>query len=356
MEIYETEDLIGVQQLIPDLPENFWLRWFPNQINSTSQEILFDKIIPDFRLAPFVAPNVQGRVMRERGYSTRAFTPAYLKPKHVVDPNKQFTRKAGERIGGSLTPRARFDAAIADNMRVERQMIERRWDWMGSQALQFGSCLVVGPDYPAVTVDFGRDPNLTMILTGTARWGQSAGDPLGDIADLRKLAFDLSTRPVTDLIFGTTAWALFIGTTAVLDLLNAMARGSNAQFNRSVAFSTGEPYEFQGVLQGVAGQAPIRLWTYSSWYEQYNDATGVFDKVPYMDPRDVIGVGAPESVDGYRLYGAIIDADKLVAEAMFPKMWPEQDPSVVYTMTQSAPLMVPLNTNNTFRIRTTGPV
>jgi hypothetical protein len=36
---------------------------------------------------------------------------------------------------------------------------------------------------------------------------------------------------------------------------------------------------------------------------------------------------------------------------MFPKMWRENDPSAEFVMTQSAPLMVPLRPNSTFRIR-----
>ena len=35
------------------------------------------------------------------------------------------------------------------------------------------------------------------------------------------------------------------------------------------------------------------------------------------------------------------------------KMWEEDDPSVVYTMSQSAPLYVPTNPNNTFRLKVT---
>ena len=36
---------------------------------------------------------------------------------------------------------------------------------------------------------------------------------------------------------------------------------------------------------------------------------------------------------------------------VFPKMWDEDDPSATILMTQSAPLMVPVNPNNTLRAR-----
>jgi hypothetical protein len=58
------------------------------------------------------------------------------------------------------------------------------------------------------------------------------------------------------------------------------------------------------------------------------------------------------SVRGVRCFGAIQDFDaNLQALAMFPKMWRSDDPSATFIMTQSAPLMVPVNPNNTFRAR-----
>jgi hypothetical protein len=65
---------------------------------------------------------------------------------------------------------------------------------------------------------------------------------------------------------------------------------------------------------------------------------------------DVIGTGG--SLNGTRCYGAIRDKRAgLAAMSLFPKMWDQEDPSVTYTMTQSAPLMVPGNPNNSFRLK-----
>ena len=71
---------------------------------------------------------------------------------------------------------------------------------------------------------------------------------------------------------------------------------------------------------------------------------------PYMDPGTVIGVG--DALQGARCYGAILDKRAgLAPVSLFPKLWDEEDPSVTYTMTQSAPLMVPARTNNSFSIK-----
>ena len=63
-----------------------------------------------------------------------------------------------------------------------------------------------------------------------------------------------------------------------------------------------------------------------------------------------MGVGG--AINGISCYGAIMDRRaQLQALSMFPKVWDEEDPSVTYSMTQSAPLMVPLRPNNTFRMK-----
>src|SRR5690349_23890676 len=115
-------DLYGTATLIEVLrvqkPNSaYWLdSFFGRTINFASEEILFDKVTQQRRLAPFVSPVVQGRVMRKQGYTTTTFRPAYTKPKHVVDPNRQFSRLAGEAIGGNLTPAQRWNAAVAENL------------------------------------------------------------------------------------------------------------------------------------------------------------------------------------------------------------------------------------------------
>ena len=57
-------------------------------------------------------------------------------------------------------------------------------------------------------------------------------------------------------------------------------------------------------------------------------------------------------IGGVRGFGAIRDKRAgLQALEVFSKMWEEEDPSVEYLMSQSAPLMVPRNPNATFKIK-----
>lgn len=346
--LYNTQELILVQQRLPNLPDGFWRNLFTRVITSDREDIMFELADLDDRvLAPFVAPNVQGRIMRNQGYFARQFRPAYVKPKHVVLPHNAIARRMGEPILGGMSLQARFDAAVADNLRAEREMIERRLDWMAAQAVIYGMVTVVGDDYPPRTVDFLRDSSLTATLSGAATWDQTTADPLGDLAGMCDLAFELGHAPITDLVFGTAAWAPFIRNEEVVNLLSTQFRGSTSDFARTV-LTQSMNYQSMGFIDGPGGR--FNMWRYTNWYaETQSDGSRV--RKAFLDPRDVIGYGP--GLDGIQFFGAIMDADAnfLTEATIFPKMWREPDPSAVFTMSQAAPLMVPTNPNNSFRLR-----
>jgi hypothetical protein len=105
-----------------------------------------------------------------------------------------------------------------------------------------------------------------------------------------------------------------------------------------------------GVMEGLDVEWVGRIngttdvYVYSDYYERDGNI------VEFMNPRDIVMTGP--NVQGVRCFGAIQDvASNFQPLAMFPKMWSENDPSVTFIMTQSAPLMVPVNVNNTFRAR-----
>jgi hypothetical protein len=345
-DLYSTATLLGVVRVTP-IESSYWLdQFFNRQINFTTEEIMFDRIKTSRRLAPFVSPVVQGRVMRSQGYETRAFRPAYSKPKHIVDPNRQFDRLPGEALGGDTTPAQRWNAAVVENIREEREALQRLFNWMAAMAVIHGKVTIAGEDYPTAVVDFGRDPRLTRVLAGTARWGEADAQPLADVQELRTIAFQESGSPITRLTMGLEAFDRFFKSQDVKDLL----KGDSVNVNRtsdstlSAMGSTDTPFEYRGVLQGANGQGRIEVYTYN---EQYEDQDG--QTVNYMSPLDVVGTGG--GIQGVRCFGAIRDKRAgLQSLPIFPKMWDQEDPSVTYTMSQSAPLMVPANTNNSFRI------
>lgn len=328
-------------------PLTFWLdRAFPNQINSTDDKIAFDRVNEDYRrLAPFVAPNVKGKVMAEEGYDTISFKPAYVKPKHIIDPDDVIVRRPGEAIGGSLTPQQRRDAKVAELLDRHKSMHIMTQEWLAARAIIDASVTIEGDGYPAVTVDFRRDASLSIALAGGARWSQGTATPLADIYAARAKANELCGAVIRDVIMGKAALDYFVGFAAVQNLLKTDVRNSQTEIS-ALADGFGDSIEYIGELRGQAGQGAVRIWLYTG---QYKDEAGVLQLM--LETNTVVGVDF-NMVQGFRCFGAIKDGKAgFQALEFFPKVWEEEDPWQEILMTQSAPIMVPKQPNATFKIR-----
>lgn len=333
-EIQDTHELMTVVENFPAVP-SFWLdNFFPGAHFSDSEWIDIDTVDKGKRLAPFVAPNVQGQPMLQRRENTRRVKPAYLKPKDALDPQRVLKRRQGESLGGSMTPQEREDAIVADILGDHDEMIRRRWEWMACEAMKNGAVTVEGENYPSSTVGFGRDSANTVVLSGSARWGETGSSPLANVKTWSQQIFR-SGRAARDLIMGVGAAEVFFEDEKVIDMLETR-RGSTVSMEKYDV--DGSPVVYYGTLRGG-----VRVWGYNDTYE---DNDGVEHQ--FLDDDDVILAG---DVQGVRCFGAIMDRKAGWAPmAMFPKMWEQEDPSGLFLMTQSAPLMVPTRPNASMRV------
>jgi len=303
--LYTTYQLLEVQRKLKTLPA-FFLQWFPRQINFQEDMIAFDKVIQDVtRVAPFVAPNVQGRVIKESGYNTKTFKPAYVKPKHVIDPNMIIPRQPGEALGtGTLSIAQRRDRVIAYLLMKHRAMHENTWEWMAAQAAQYGYVDVQGQDYPLVRVDFGRDAALTMTTDWTAS-GVTLMDMIADLRDGQRLVSDksMSGTVIRDYVFGGDAWDQFVKVGGKElwgkdGLMDSTIRGSETNVTR--LWDDVEGVQYMGELVGANGAGRMRIWVNTQKYRDQNDQEQFL-----MKQKAVMGISS--AIEGVRCFGAILD-------------------------------------------------
>lgn len=347
--LYDTFRLLQTQRKFKTLPA-FFLNWFGTQINFQEDKIAFDKVMTDMtRIAPFVAPTAQGKVIKEEGHNMVAFKPAYVKPKHVIDPNMIIPRQPGEALAtGSLTIDQRRNAVIAYLLRKHRAMHENTWEWMAAQALLYGYVDVEGENYPKTRVDFGRDPALTATVDWSAA-GYTFEQALEDIYMMRRLANakSFSSAVTTDHVFGGEAWAQFakLGKEQLFGrngLMDNRIGGSETSMTR--LWDGFEGVEYMGTISGLNGGGKINVWVNT---QKYRDDKNVSQ---FLMPQKAV-LGVSQGVDGVRCFGAVLDKQAgYQALEYFPKMWENEDPSVEYLMTQGAPLMVPRDPNATYLI------
>lgn len=331
-DLYETHELLRVLDNNGPEETEYFMQFFPSEHRSQKESIDFDLLDKTRRLAPFVAPNVQGQPMVQRGYSTRSFKPAYSKPKHLLDPNRIVRRRAGEAYGGTMSLAQRENAIIADTLLEQSEMIRRRWHWMCAEAVTKGSVTVEGENYPSVTLDFGRNPDNTVVMSGPRLWSNpTTARPLDDIKAWAR-QIQRSGRKARRLTLGLNASTAFFATDQVKAEFEtrrgAVITDSFVRNNLS-----GDSVVFHGPVEGG-----IEVVTFSDFYE---DNMG--EEQEYLDPDTVLLTG---DVDGVRAFGAIMDRKAgYQSLPIFAKMWEQDDPSGLALMSQSAPLMVPLNPN-----------
>ena len=125
--VYDTNVLI---QVVPNLklPVSFLLdKFFPNIVVSDSEFVSIDVEVGLRRIAPFVSPLVEGKIVEQRRFQTNTFKPAYIKDKRAPDLRKPIRRIIGERIGGELSGAAREMANIEEEMADQVQISSAGW-------------------------------------------------------------------------------------------------------------------------------------------------------------------------------------------------------------------------------------
>lgn len=336
--IYDTNTLIGV---VPNLkrPQSFLLdKFFPNIVTADSEFVSIDVDVGKRRMAPFVSPLVEGKLVEQRRIQTNVFKPAYIKDKRAPDLRKPVRRMIGERIGGDMTGAEREMANLEFEMTDQTDMITRRLEWMASSALLNGSVTVAGEGFPTVVVDFGRDPALTIAKTGSAKWtpaNVTAGNasPSTDLEAYQRQVLKSSGAVVEDLIFTTSPWLGFLADPLLKGAIfyPKLGEGGNT-------VDPGAKIQHGGVFKGKWGQ--YNLWLYNDWY--VDDATN--QEKPMLADGSVLMSGS--MMMGTRAFGQILDPAFNYASLPFaPKTWVTEDPAQRLILMQSSPIVIPSRVN-----------
>ncbi len=303
--------------------------FFPMEQMFDTEEVVFDRVQRARRLAPFVAPTVEGRPQRSRGYTTLSFRPPYIKEKHVIEPQKMLKRRVGEQLLGTMTPEQRFNLALFDNMQIEDDQITRREEWMAAQLLLSGAMTCQGDDHPPLLVDLNRNAAHTVALTGALTWGSTGVDPYQNVRTWAKTVQRNSGFHPSTVVMDPLAADFFLQSPGVTRVMNTF-RQTNGNVDLAGKVTGGGLGEEVKYLGGI-GEFDV-----FQYQQLYTDDAGV---VQQFMPNNSVIMGNVVGCQGIRTYGAIQDADAgLASLSRFPKVWKENDPSAWMSMMQSAPL------------------
>lgn len=355
-DIWQPADLVDLQRDVryDDVPDYFLTTYYTEQHYSEDREILVAELPVAYRvMAGFVLPSNQGKpIYKEKGEKAKSFTPPYMKPKDTVRPTEARNRRPSDlRTGNSSDLVSKFEARVAEITAFHVRAIKMQEAWMAARAFIDGKVTIKydaeqGLPYPEVIIDFGRNANQTIVLSGTF-WSDPDYDIVGDLTTWSNLMYNanLGGRP-TLCIVGSSVAPYIQKNKGILALLSTQVRGAEGTTMERGMMTVDRPMTKIATLSGVSGG--LEIWTYKDVVE--DDAGNLID---ILDPKDVLLV-AP-GARGVRAYGAIYNVDAIesgqVSTDIFPSMWKQKDPSGYVLMHESSPLPIPLYPNRTLKAR-----
>lgn len=286
------------------------------------------------RMAPFVSPLHQGKVVDRAGYRTETFKPPYIKMKMPTTAQQLLTRQPGEVIYGAGNPESRARAQLARDMATLDDLLIRREEWMAREAIVNGAVTCTG-DGISLLVDFGYQTDThKLTLAAKAKWDYVASDRTSNpIEDLRTWRLSIIKRcgiAPTMALMGSSAVKAFRAHPDVVnkDDLLSMRRVESGQLDVKL-LPNGVTY------WGHITELGLDLYSYDEWY--LDDAG---NEQPMMPVGKVV-LASPMARTQLH-YGMVqdLDAGGNFSVARFAKSWTEKDPSVRWLLMQAAPIAV----------------
>ncbi len=329
IDIFETRTMLrALEERRP--PKTFLTNlFFRNVVTSTTEHVDIDIIRNKRKLAPFVNPLAEGKVMDRQGYSTKSFKPPYIKPKMVTTAADILKRAMGENIYSAQTPAQRAAAQLAKDLGEMQDSIIRRVEWMCAQVINTGQLTVTGEGINAV-INFQRSGANSVTLNSGVKWNQSGGTPVDDLRAWKKIVSQATGLVPNVCIMGSDAVEAFLANDQVKEILNRFAN-QTVRVNMDTAALAEQGVTFVGVVED------LQIFSYDEWYLDTDNVT----ELP-MVPADRVWLGSTAARTAVH-YGAILDLEAagLAAVPYWPKSWVTPDPSARWVMLQSAPLVVP---------------
>ncbi len=328
--IYSTRTMLKVIEQMKRARTFLLDMFFPEVKQFDTKEVDIDIVKGKRKLAPFVSPLKEGIVSDRAGYTTRTIKPPYIKLKRPITPAELQNRLPGETVyQGDITPDQRAAILLGKDLADLDDQITRREEHMAATAMQTGVITVVGEGI-SMTIDFGMAASHKITLTGTDLWSDTDdSNPYGDLTAWRRVIAQDSGLSANVAVFGTDAWDAFMQHPNIQKLLDL----------RRVDIGAIDPMElpngvtYQGRLKGLA----LDLYTYEEWYYDESSST----EKPMIDSKKIVlGSTLAETT---RSYGMIQDIKARTNFALprFPKTWEEEEPSAMWLMLQSAPVVCP---------------
>lgn len=361
-EPWQRSRLLGVMR---DVKREDWYfgQFFPDSNTFLSDEdyIDFEKLpIHSRKLAPYVLPKGRGLSVYDDSSRSYRFRPANVVVEESVDDDKGLQPLAG--IDASMLhpelnlrdPMIRRELLKAQMTAMAMASIRRRWEHQRARSIIDGYLDITYLSGETFHVDFQRNAGHTEVLTSGNRFGDSGVsivDTIQRVLDTMNNA-EFGGVPVR-ITMGGGAWSVMRKDLEILKAMDGFRVYNVAMIERGVVsggVNGGKVFKVGEIgVGGNSGQA-IELWVNNETYTGPGNT-----QVRYVGINEMVFTSTPEAIMGVSAFGRIKDIDaKFQAIPIFGKNFVTGERVKVEQMSfESAPLMVPINPNATYKLTPT---
>jgi len=277
----------------------------------TTEEVEIDIVRSDEDVAIVIQDLSSGHRMNGTDlYTNKGFKPPIFKEAVPLNAFDLLKRMPGDNPFQSPSFRANLITRMFNAMTKVEAKIRRSIELQASQVLQTGIVTLADENGTTLyTLDY--KPKATHFPDAGIAWGGATSVPLNDLNALAEVIRNDGLGDPDELIFGSTAWNLFIQDDSVKELLDNRRMDLGAVVPQEKRNNGGT---YKGWIQ--IGNYRFDMWSYGARYK--HPQTGV--KTMFVDPDKVIMRDSSGRLDA--TFGAIPNIGKLLGE-MGPNLLPE---------------------------------
>jgi hypothetical protein len=256
-------------------------------VDVPGMETMWDIILTDSKLAPFVAVDAESPVADKAGIQRGFSELATIREKEIIKEGDLLSLRlpgeAGEMTGLVNTQRATADEKIRETITRMTSRVMSRVEWMRWQALSAGA-IAYDDNRVIFSVDFGIPKDHIITLTSTDEWSDlTNSDPIDDLNDwIELVTLDAGYVP-TRAYVGNSVPAYLANNAKIRDILKYNGRVESLINTRTVL----------GYLGDILGLSFQRYAT------QYQDGTGT--GTFFLGADKVVIICEPRQADGESL-------------------------------------------------------
>lgn len=316
--LYQRATLKGVLDKTKP-PYAFFRDTFFSRVNLLDQEhVVFDVRKGNEQIAPFVHPEIGGKVLDKTAYQTKIYTAPHVAPEKVITSRDLTYRLFGEEIGSTDNWEARQRKLAVQYLRELDWSITRREELMCSELLTTGKLTIAGDGYASEEIDFWGElspserPYVDIGATNAQRyWDGNAATILADLVLGADTVEDNSNTSATMAVLGAGAAAALRNNSTLWQQLDNRRVNPGELVTRRL----GNGLRYLGTFY----DSGVELYTYRG--KMKDPVTGNYKK---LIPDDLVLFGSREAKTSMN-YGLVEVTEgetmKLVRGRRVPDSW-----------------------------------